>query len=35
MFSPPLKGEGWIAINGCCGLEGAHRGAVQAINGKL
>jgi hypothetical protein len=35
VFSPPLAGQGWIAINGCCGLGHPHRESVQSINGKL
>jgi hypothetical protein len=35
VFSPPLEGEGWIAINGCCGLGHPHRESVQSVNGKL
>ena len=34
-FSPPLEGEGWLAVNGCCGPEGVHRSAVLAVNGVL
>ena len=35
VFSPPLAGQGWIAINGCCGLGHPHRESVQSANGKL
>jgi hypothetical protein len=35
VFSPPLAGQGWIAINGCCGLGHPHRESVQSVNGKL
>ena len=35
VFRPPLEGEGWLVINGCCGDAGAHRGAIQSINGGL
>jgi len=31
----PLRGPGWLAINGCCEGTGAHRGAIQTVNGKL
>jgi len=34
-FESPLRGEGWIAINGCCDETGAHRGAIQTVNGEL
>jgi hypothetical protein len=30
----PLAGDGWVVINGCCGA-GAHRSAVQTVNGTL
>lgn len=29
---PPLRGERWVAANGCCGLN-AHRGATLSIDG--
>lgn len=35
VLESPLKGEGWLAINGCCDGTGAHRGAIQTVNGKL
>ena len=35
VIGPPLAGERWVAINGCCSAAGAHRGAVQALNGSL
>lgn len=35
VLSPPLAGQGWIAINGCCGLGHPHRESVQSVNGKL
>ena len=35
VFSPPLGGEGWLAVNGCCGPDGVHRGAVLEVNGSL
>jgi murein DD-endopeptidase MepM/ murein hydrolase activator NlpD len=34
-FAPPLKGEGWLAVNGCCGPNGVHRSSVQSVNAKL
>ena len=30
----PLRGAGWVAINGCCAQISAHRGAVLAFDGK-
>lgn len=33
--APPLKGRGWVAVNGCCDVITSHRGAVMAINGRL
>jgi len=35
VFSPPLEGEGWLAVNGCCGPDGVHRSAVLAVDGNL
>jgi hypothetical protein len=35
VIGPPLRGKGWVAINGCCSLAGAHRGAVLPIDGNL
>lgn len=35
VIGPPLQGEGWVAINGCCLDKGAHRGAIQTVNGTL
>lgn len=35
VVSPPLKGRGWVAVNGCCDSITSHRGAVMAINGRL
>jgi hypothetical protein len=34
-IGPPLKGQRWVAFNGCCGLSGAHRGAGQSVNGGM
>jgi hypothetical protein len=33
--SPPLRGPGWVAGNGCCDPINAHRGAVLAIDGTV
>ncbi len=35
VIGPPLKGDGWVAINGCCAPEIVHRGSVQTVNGSL
>jgi len=35
VVSPPLKGRGWVAVNGCCDSVTSHRGAVMSINGQL
>lgn len=35
VLRPPLEGAGWVALNGCCAGGGAHRGAVQTVNGEL
>jgi Peptidase family M23 len=34
-IGPPLSGSGWVAINGCCGLGGAHRGSGLSANGGI
>jgi hypothetical protein len=34
-IGPPLAGERWVAFNGCCGLDGAHRVSGQAVNGGI
>jgi hypothetical protein len=33
VLSPPLRGEGWIAAEGCCSPASHHRNGVFAING--
>lgn len=33
VLGPPLRGTGWVAINGCCNPEIVHRGSIQTING--
>ena len=33
VIAPPLRGDGWLAVNGCCDALTSHRGAVLAING--
>ena len=35
VVEPPLDGNGWVAVNGCCDAITSHRGAVMAINGQL
>jgi murein DD-endopeptidase MepM/ murein hydrolase activator NlpD len=35
VIAPPLKGTGWVAVNGCCDAITSHRGAVLAVNGEL
>ena len=35
VVEPPLEGNGWVAVNGCCDAITSHRGAVMAINGVL
>ncbi|HZR84197.1 MAG TPA: M23 family metallopeptidase [Candidatus Binatia bacterium] len=34
-FIRPMTGPGWLASNGCCDVGGAHRGAIQSVNGEL
>jgi hypothetical protein len=35
VLSPPLAGDNWVAINGCCGADGIHRDTVLPVNGHL
>jgi murein DD-endopeptidase MepM/ murein hydrolase activator NlpD len=35
VVAPPLRGKGWIAVNGCCDAITSHRGAIIAVNGQL
>ena len=35
IIAAPVAGQNWVAINGCCRREGAHRGSVQTVNGTL
>jgi hypothetical protein len=35
VIGPPLKGDGWVAANGCCTTEITHRGSVLPVNGSL
>lgn len=34
-IEPPLRGAGWVAVNGCCNSDIVHRGSLQSINGAL
>jgi hypothetical protein len=34
VVAAPLRGPGWVAVNGCCAQISAHRGAVLAFDGK-
>jgi hypothetical protein len=34
-LGPPLAGDNWVVMNGCCSLRGAHRGAVLPVDGEL
>jgi hypothetical protein len=35
ILGPPLKGPGWVAINGCCRPDGGHRSTGLPIDGQL
>jgi len=35
VIEPPLRGAGWMAVNGCCDAMTSHRGALMAVNGVL
>lgn len=35
ILGPPLKGTGWVAINGCCRPDVGHRSTGLPINGRL
>ncbi|MFG1346565.1 M23 family metallopeptidase [Xanthobacter autotrophicus DSM 431] len=35
VIAPPLRGKGWVTINGCCDSITSHRGAIMAVNGQL
>jgi Peptidase family M23 len=34
-IGPPLAGDGWVAINGCCDDVGVHRASGLACNGSI
>jgi hypothetical protein len=35
VISPPLRGPGWIAANGCCATRTDHRGGAIPVDGQL
>jgi hypothetical protein len=35
VVAPPLRGPGWVAINGCCDEYTSHRSSLLSINGIL
>ncbi len=35
IISPPVRGDNWIALNGCCEPGFPHRSSVMSVNGKL
>jgi hypothetical protein len=35
VISPPLRGDNWIALNGCCEPGFPHRGSTLPVDGKL
>lgn len=35
VISPPVRGNNWIALNGCCEPGFPHRSSVMSVNGKL
>jgi hypothetical protein len=35
VVGPPLAGKGWVALNGCCEVTGAHRGSSKSVNGRV
>lgn len=34
VIASPLRGGGWVSVNGCCDAITSHRGAVIAVNGQ-
>ncbi|KAA9152078.1 M23 family metallopeptidase [Microbacterium lushaniae] len=34
-IAPPVRGDNWIALNGCCEPGFPHRSSVMSVNGKL
>jgi hypothetical protein len=35
IVAPPLRGPGWVVINGCCDERTSHRNSLLSINGTL
>jgi len=35
VIGPPLKGQHWVAVNGCCAPGGVHRGTGLPVNGGI
>jgi murein DD-endopeptidase MepM/ murein hydrolase activator NlpD len=35
VLGPPLSGNHWVALNGCCEAGGVHRGSGQPVNGQI
>jgi hypothetical protein len=35
IIQPPLRGPGWVVINGCCDARTSHRNSLLSINGVL
>jgi hypothetical protein len=33
VLGPPLRGAGWVAVNGCCDVSSGHRTAIPPLNG--
>ncbi|MBX3268958.1 MAG: M23 family metallopeptidase [Sandaracinaceae bacterium] len=34
-IAPPVRGRGWVAINGCCDPGAVHRDAIQPVRGRM
>jgi hypothetical protein len=35
VISPPLRGDDWVALNGCCGTGWPHRPSLSTFSGRL
>jgi len=35
VIAPPVRGDNWVALNGCCEPGFPHRSSVMSVNGKL
>jgi hypothetical protein len=35
VIGPPLAGDDWVAVNGCCSADSIHRNTVLPVNGHL